>query len=86
MMSHLCNRRLREFLILARTWFASGLPSKTRCDISEAELRTLGVVLTGIPAGLPLVHSFVIRWFFPFAFKANYLVQQSLEVGEFVAL
>jgi hypothetical protein len=34
MMSHLCNRRVREFWILARTWFASGLPSKTGCDIS----------------------------------------------------
>jgi hypothetical protein len=34
MMSHLCNRRVREFLILARTWFAFGLPSKTECDIS----------------------------------------------------
>jgi hypothetical protein len=34
MMSHLCNRRVREFLILARTWFAFGLPSKTGCDIS----------------------------------------------------
>jgi hypothetical protein len=28
MMSHLCNRCVREFLILARTWFAFGLPSK----------------------------------------------------------
>jgi hypothetical protein len=27
-MSHLCNRRVRELLILARTWFAFGLPSK----------------------------------------------------------
>jgi hypothetical protein len=34
MMSHLCNRRVREFLILARTWFAFGLPSKTGCEIS----------------------------------------------------
>src|SRR5687767_14289832 len=32
MMSHLCNRCVREFLILARTWFAFGLPSKTGCD------------------------------------------------------
>src|SRR6187455_1349181 len=32
MMSHLCNRCVREFLILARTWFAFGLPSKTECD------------------------------------------------------
>jgi hypothetical protein len=36
MMSHLCNRYVREFLILARTWFAFGLPSKTGCD-NEAE-------------------------------------------------
>jgi hypothetical protein len=28
----LCNRYVRKFLILARTWFAFGLPSKTRCD------------------------------------------------------
>ena len=34
MMIHLCNRCVREFLILARTWFAFGLPSKTGCDIS----------------------------------------------------
>jgi hypothetical protein len=31
-MSHLCNRRVREFLILARTWFTFGLPSETGCD------------------------------------------------------
>jgi hypothetical protein len=28
-----CNRCVREFLILARTWFVFGLPSKTGCDI-----------------------------------------------------
>jgi hypothetical protein len=28
----LCNCCVREFLILARTWFAFGLPSKTGCD------------------------------------------------------
>jgi hypothetical protein len=28
MMSHLCNRCVRELLILARTWFTFGLPSK----------------------------------------------------------
>jgi hypothetical protein len=32
MMSHLCNRCAREFLILGHTWFAFGLPSKTGCD------------------------------------------------------
>jgi hypothetical protein len=31
----LCNRCVREFLILARTWFAFGLPSKTGCNIRE---------------------------------------------------
>jgi hypothetical protein len=31
-MSILCNCRIRELLILARTWFAFGLPSKTGCD------------------------------------------------------
>jgi hypothetical protein len=34
MMSHLCNRCVRGFLILTRSWFAFGLPSKTGCDIS----------------------------------------------------
>jgi hypothetical protein len=43
MMSHLCNRCVREFLILARTWFAFGLPSKTGCDINGIEvLLTVG--------------------------------------------
>jgi hypothetical protein len=31
MMSMLCNCCVRELLILARTWFAFGLPSKTGC-------------------------------------------------------
>jgi hypothetical protein len=31
-MSMLCNCCVRELLILARTWFAFGLPSKTECD------------------------------------------------------
>jgi hypothetical protein len=39
----LCNRCVREFLILARTWFAFVLPSKTRCDISGIKaLLTVG--------------------------------------------
>jgi hypothetical protein len=32
MMSMLCNCCVLELLILARTWFAFGLPSKTGCD------------------------------------------------------
>jgi hypothetical protein len=54
--------------------------------ISGAELRTLGVVLPGVSVGLPLVLPFMVRQFFPFVFKANCLVQQSLEIGETVAL
>jgi hypothetical protein len=39
----LCNRCVREFPILARTWFAFGLPSKTGCDISGIKaLLTVG--------------------------------------------
>jgi hypothetical protein len=34
----LCNRCVREFPILARTWFVFGLPSKTGCD-SEPLMR-----------------------------------------------
>jgi hypothetical protein len=33
MMFMLCNCCVRELLILARTWFAFGLPSKTGCDM-----------------------------------------------------
>jgi hypothetical protein len=36
----LCNRCVREFLILARTWFAFGLPSKTGCDKRNTPTRT----------------------------------------------
>jgi hypothetical protein len=35
MMSMLCNCCVRELLILARTWFAFGLPSKTGCDMQQ---------------------------------------------------
>jgi hypothetical protein len=34
----LCNRYVGEFLILALTWFAFGLPSKTGCDKGEAQI------------------------------------------------
>jgi hypothetical protein len=54
--------------------------------ISGAELRNLGVVLTGIPPGLPLELSLVIRQLFPFAFKANCLVKQGMKIGKDVAL
>jgi hypothetical protein len=38
MMSHLCNCRVREFLILARTGFAFGLPSKTGCNSRDPKM------------------------------------------------
>jgi hypothetical protein len=38
MMSHLCNRCVRELLILARTWFAFGLPSKPGVTYSSRQL------------------------------------------------
>jgi hypothetical protein len=39
----LCNRCVREFLILACTWFAFGLSSKTGSDISAIRaLLTVG--------------------------------------------
>ena len=50
--------------------------------ISRAELRTLSVVRVGVPVGLTLELPFMVRQFFSFTFKANCLVQQSLEVGE----
>jgi hypothetical protein len=37
MMSMLCNCCVCELLILARTWFAFGLPSKTGCDREDRE-------------------------------------------------
>jgi hypothetical protein len=39
MMSHLCNCCVCEFLIVARTWFAFGLPSKTGCDNARTTLK-----------------------------------------------
>jgi hypothetical protein len=54
--------------------------------VSGAGLRTLGVVLSSVPTGFPLVLPLVIGQFFPFVFKANCLIQQSLEIGETVAL
>jgi hypothetical protein len=39
MMSSLCNCCVRELLILARTWFAFGLPSKS--GVTPAKLLTI---------------------------------------------
>jgi hypothetical protein len=51
MMSHLCNRCVREFLILARTWFIFGLPSKTGCDNLFAIVHApFFVEAVGVPA------------------------------------
>jgi hypothetical protein len=61
MMSHLCNRCVREFLILARTWFAFDLPSKTGCDIkfsrhTHASLRSRTWTLLITPSSSLLSH------------------------------
>jgi hypothetical protein len=47
MMSSYVNCCVRELLILARTWFAFGLPYKTGCDIGGIK-----VVLTVGPLAL----------------------------------
>jgi hypothetical protein len=54
--------------------------------IYRAKLRTLRVVRACVPARLTLKLPFVVRQFPSFAFKANCLVQQSLEVGEGMTL
>jgi hypothetical protein len=48
----LCNRCVREFLILARTWFVFDLPSKTGCDTGEPPpLLHLGFLRFPVRAG-----------------------------------
>jgi hypothetical protein len=54
--------------------------------VSGPKLRTLGVILMGIPTGVPLELSLMITQLFSFAFKANCLVKQSLKIGKAVAL
>jgi hypothetical protein len=45
----LCNCCVHELLILARTWFAFGLPSKTGCDrVEDVTWHTNGP-LPGMP-------------------------------------
>jgi transposase InsO family protein len=48
MMSMLCNCCVRELLILARTLFAFGLPSKTGCDNVELYIARI-LRLHGVP-------------------------------------
>jgi hypothetical protein len=43
-MSHLCNRCLCEFLILARTWFAFGLPSKPGVTVSMNSPSSVAII------------------------------------------
>jgi hypothetical protein len=59
----LCNCCVRELLILARTWFTFGLPSKTGCYIGllgplAPQLLLLSLVVPMI-LGLVLLHSLV---------------------------
>jgi hypothetical protein len=49
----LCNCCVRELLILARTWFAFGLPSKTGCDTQPNPAQP-GPRAPGAPAHLPM--------------------------------
>jgi hypothetical protein len=60
MMSMLCNCCVRELLILAHTWFAFGLPSKTGCD-------------TDAPPDSPVIYSRVAP---PFPESSRFTVDQ----------
>ena len=77
MMSHLCNRCVRELLILARTWFAFGLPSKPGVTLGRKRARARAPVLSG-PKSPPLAQSagefllFFFSYFF-FSFSHIYL-------------
>jgi hypothetical protein len=51
----LCNRCVREFLIMARTWFAFGLPSKTGCDSDRMLRFKVMSILLHLPS-YPLHH------------------------------
>jgi hypothetical protein len=56
----LCNCCVRELLILARTWFAFGLPSKTGCDIHGSWYLSAIAQLQGFSSGSPA--AFPCRW------------------------
>jgi hypothetical protein len=56
MMSHLCNRCARELLILARTWFAFGLPSKPGVTSLPKACRL--VASFDLPLGVTSLHHF----------------------------
>jgi hypothetical protein len=49
----LCNRCVREFMVLACTWFAFGLPSKTECDNTQRAKREADVWGLHVGAELP---------------------------------
>jgi hypothetical protein len=57
MMSMLCNCCVRELLILARTWFAFGLPSKTECDTWARQRSAGGTGLSDAPTAMNLQRS-----------------------------
>jgi hypothetical protein len=52
-MSHLCNHCVREFLILARTWFAFGLPSKPGVTAGYETTRVVPFLHTWPPCQVP---------------------------------
>jgi hypothetical protein len=51
----LCNRCVREFFILTRTWFAFGLPSKTGCDNNHHDEQIRGILNMSIQIGMVLL-------------------------------
>jgi hypothetical protein len=73
MMSMLCNCCVRELLILARTWFAFGLPSKTGCD-TWSPVRQLGAIASGEVCLMT-----VIVWW---SSSASLIVQRITRKGE----
>jgi hypothetical protein len=60
-MSMLCNCCVRELLILARTWFAFGLPSKTGCD---SELQKTWMPLKEVVGGIYILQPLPSHWMF----------------------
>jgi hypothetical protein len=56
MMSMLCNCCVRELLILARTWFAFGLLSKTGCDTLRGSCHVIRNRYSAGPVTAPPLH------------------------------
>jgi hypothetical protein len=68
MMSMLCNCCVRELLILARTWFAFGLPSKTGCDTEVVMVNFNVSPPSGVLSATTFLQEFLV---FSSAFRAS---------------